>query len=316
MTTSRRLVWLTSCAVFLLTLLLSVWRNDFPACYHPDEPEKVAQVLSGHRDFHHPPLMLDAASGMLHLVSGDHQRASPLAVLVGRWLSAFYMATACALFTWVAGLYGGTLAAVFAGCLIAGNKQAVLAGHFFKEDPLFILGLALVFLAGAYRWRNRESWFSLVSLGAAAGFTAVTKYLGIVTLIYAIALELAIRRKSGGNLRFGWRLFILLLAAFLVIFFLSVSSGWNHLSAMTRAIIDAGWTAHVGNDGVGRQVPHLRYLGMFFLEPPLALIGFGLCWWSFARNARPIIDYADRWLLLCAPLVLLLIFSFSVITAV
>jgi hypothetical protein len=261
--------------------------------------------------------MLDAAASVLHLVSGDHQNATPDgAARIGRWLSAFYMAAACAVFTWLAGLYGGTLAAGFAACLIAGNKQAVLAGHFFKEDSLFALGLSLVLLAGAYHWRNRSSRFSLVTLGAATGFATATKYLGVVTLIYAVALHLTIWRTTNAPARFAWRSLILLLAAFALVFFLGVSSAWNQFPAMMRAIVEAGQTAHVGNLGVGAQVPHARYLGMFSIEPPLALIGLALCGWSFTRNARPITEYADRWLLLCAPLVLLLIFSLSAITAV
>jgi 4-amino-4-deoxy-L-arabinose transferase-like glycosyltransferase len=311
-----RSIWLLGGAVFVLALLFSIWRNDFPACYHPDEPEKVTQVLSGERNFRHPPLMLDAAALVLHLVRNDHQNATPDdTTRVGRWLSAFYMAAACAVFTWLAGFYGGTLAAVFAGLLLALNKQAALAGHFFKEDPLFALGLSLVLLAGAYRWRNRDSWVSLIVLGAAAGLAAATKYLGVVTLIYAVALELAICRTPGVS-NFARRVLILLLAAFALMFLFSVSSGWNHFPAVIRAIVEAGQTARVGNVGVGAKIPHARYLGMFFLEPPLALIGLAFLAWSLVRNARPIAECADRWLLFSAPFVLLFVFSFSAITAV
>lgn len=310
-----RLMWLPPCGAFILTLLLSVWHNDFPACYHPDEPEKVAQVLSGDRNFRHPPLMLDAASAVLHLVSDPRNATSDHVVQVGRWLSAFYMAAACAGFTWLAGLYGGTLGAVFAGCLLAGNTHALLAGHFFKEDPLFALGLSLTFLAGAYRWRNQLSWFSLITLGAAAGFAAGTKYLGIVALVYALILESAIRRTPHSAPHVARRLFLLLLSAFAVIFFLG-NSWWHRLPELWRAIFEAGQTAYVGNEGVGAKVPQAKYIGIFFLEPPLALLGLIVCVWTFKREARPIGPHVDRWLLLCAPAAFLLIFSFSTITAV
>ena len=310
---AMRLNWLVVFLVFILTLLLSLWRNDFPACYHPDEPEKVAQVLNGERNFHHPPLMLDAAAFVLHLVNGDH--GSDHIVRVGRWLSAFYMAAACAIFSWLADLYGGTLAAIFAAVLLALNKQAVLAGHFFKEDPLLAFGLALVFITGAYRWRNRSSWFSLIILGAAAGLATATKYLGIVTLIYAVVLELAIGRTNRTTPHFVWRLLILLIA-FALAFLLSVTSAWNHFPAMLRAVTEAGQTAHIGNEGVGAKVPQAQYVGMLFLEPPLALVGLAVGTWSLVRKARPTVEYADCWLLWCAPIVLLLLFSFSAITAV
>jgi hypothetical protein len=211
--------------------------------------------------------------------------------------------------------------------LLAFNKQAVLAGHFFKEDPLFALGLSLTLLAGACRWRNRSSWVSLIALGAAAGLATAAKYLGVVTLIYAVVLELAISRTAFGTNAsitptsrvvpdFARRVFILLLAALAAMFLFSVSSGWNHFPALMRAVVEGSQTARVGNDGIGAKIPHARYLGMFFLEPPFALIGLAFLGWSFVRNARPIAVYADRWLLFSAPFFLAIVFSFSAITAV
>lgn len=311
-----RLVWLPPCTVFILTFLLSLWANDFSACYHPDEPEKVAQVLNGRRNFRHPPLMLDAASAVLHLVSDPRGAASDQVVRVGRWLSAFYTAAACAGFTWLAKLYGGTLGAVFAGCLLAGNTHALLAGHFFKEDSLFALGLCLTFLAGAYRWRNQRGWFALIILGAAAGFAAGAKYLGIIALVYALILESAIRRRSSSASHVVWRLFLLLFSGLAVAFVLVIISGLHHLPELCRALFAAGQIAYAGNEGVGAKVPHAQYLGIFFLEPPLALLGLIVCVWTFKRDARPIVSYVDRWLLLYAPAAFLLIFSFSTITAV
>jgi 4-amino-4-deoxy-L-arabinose transferase-like glycosyltransferase len=311
-----RLTCLAACTVFIFTLLLSVWHNDFPARYHPDEPDKVAQVLSGERNFHHPPLMLDAAVAVLRLVSGDQLATPENAVRVGRWLSAFYIAAACAVFTVIAGLYEGPLAALFAGCLLASNTDAVLAGHFFKEDPLFALGLSLTLLAGAYRWKNRPGRFSLVALGAAAGFAAATKYLGVLALIYAIALEVMLAHQTKPASRLPWRLLVIVLTAFAVVFLLCISSWWGRFPAMWRALFEASQTAYLGNYAIGAQVPHLRFVGMFFIEPPLALLGFVLYWWAWSRRKRSIFQYTDHWLLLCAPLILVLVFSFSTITAV
>jgi hypothetical protein len=307
---------LLACAVFVLMLLFSLWRNDFPARYHPDEPEKVAQVLSGDRNFRHPPLMLDVVSLVLHLVSGP-ARATPQGVVqMGRCISAIYMAGACATLTWLAGFYGGTLAAAFAAVLLAGNTHAVLAGHFLKEDPLFALGLSLVLLAGAYRWKDFPSRFSVLALGAAAGFAMATKYLGVVAFFYAVAMEIALPRTGDSVRRLPRRLLTVFLTAFVVLLFFSSASWWNHFPAMSGALFDAGQTAYRGNYGIGAKVPHAHYLGMFFLEPPLALVGVALCGWTFARETRSGGQSMDRWLLFAAPFALLLVFSFSAITAV
>lgn len=307
---------LFACAVFVLMLLFSLWHNVFPAHYHPDEPEKVAQVLSGDRNFRHPPLMLDVVSLVLHLVS-DPARITPEGVAqIGRYLSAIYMAGACAILTWLAGFYGGTLAAGFAAILLAGNTQAVLAGHFLKEDPLFALGLSLVLLAGAFRWKYFPSRFSLFALGTAAGFAMATKYLGVVALVYAAAIEMALPQVGDLARPRAGRLLTVLLSAFVALLFLSISSWWNHFSAMSAAVFEAGQTAYRGNYGIGTKVPHAHYLGMFFLEPPLVLVGVALCGWTFARETRCAAGSMDRWLLFAVPFALLLVFSFSAITAV
>jgi hypothetical protein len=310
---SMRPVSIVASVAFILTLLLCLWHNNFPASYHPDEPEKVAQVLSGDRNFRHPPLMLDAAARVLHLVSGPQPATPDRTVQIGRLLSAFYVAAACAIFTWLAGFYGGALAAGFAACLLAGNWHALLAGHFFKEDSLFAFGLSLTFLTGALRWRNHEYWLSLIALGAAAGFAAATKYLGVFAIFYVSALEVMLPGRVARPVR---RLLMLLLMAVGMVFLLSVHSWWNRFPTVSHAVAEAGQTAYLGNYAIGTKVPHLKYIGMFFLEPPLALVGFALCWRTFARRMRPIRQHIDCWLLFCAPLVLLLIFSFSTITAV
>jgi hypothetical protein len=310
---SMRSVGLVAFLVFVLSLALAGWHNDFPPSYHPDEPEKVAQVIDGHRDFHHPPLMLDAATAVLHLVSNRDAITSDRVAQVGRCLSAFYMGAACGVFTLLAGFYGGSLAAIFAACLLAGNAHAVLAGHFFKEDSLFALGLSLTFLAGAYRWRGHLNWLSLIILGATAGFTTASKYIGVLALIYAVVLELSLSRRVA---RTGLRLYVLFATAVAAVFLLSVHSWWNRFPAIWRALFEAGQTAYLGNYGVGTKVPHLRFVGMLFLEPPLALLGLLLCWWQWVGQSRPIRQQMDRWLLLSAPVFLLLVFSFSTITAV
>ncbi len=301
-------------AAFFATLLLAVWHNDFPGYYHPDEPTKVAQLLSDDRNFNHPPLMLSLASATLRL--SDLTAEPDRIVQVGRWLSAIEIAAANGLFTLVAGIYGGALAAALAAALLTVNPQAVLAGHFFKEDPLLLLGFALTALAGAWRWRTPGSRFSLPLLGCAAGIAISSKYLGAMALAHALALEACLPAAATGERRLD-RVLRLGLAAQGAVLLLNAVPLIAHLPELGEALAQVGRVAREGNDAVGARVPHLQFVGMFLANSsPLVLAGFLLAAWELRRagwqGARVA---ADRWLLVLAPLALIALHSFSALVA-
>ncbi len=58
---------------------LGVFHNDFPCEYHPDEPSKVAQLLDGTRNYHHPPLMLTLADAAARVGGVAREPARPRA---------------------------------------------------------------------------------------------------------------------------------------------------------------------------------------------------------------------------------------------
>ena len=69
--------------LFALTLGLDTRHNDFPFTYHPDEGGKVAQVLLGSRNYHHPLLLLSdhglRLAGRFHGArSANHRPDRPL----------------------------------------------------------------------------------------------------------------------------------------------------------------------------------------------------------------------------------------------
>ncbi len=297
-----------------LMFVLSIIHNDFPFEYHPDEPSKVAQLVSGTRNYNHPPLMLTLTAGTTRLL-GISPRAENFA-RVGRTLSAVYLAGAVACLTIVAGCYGGTAGAAGAAVALGTNAQAVLAGHFFKEDALFTLGLALTFVAGAVHWRRRGRR-SLLALGAAAGLAVSSKYVGGLAVLYALTLtalaaggaEENRRRMPWTNL--GW-------CALAVAGVVGCCNGWALAEHFEQ--IRLGWSKGVaavegGNQGVGAKVPHLQFVGMFFWFTPVpVLVGAAVFWGELRR--WPFRQHADRWLTGLAPLWLLAVFSFSASTAV
>ncbi len=284
---------------------LGMFHHDFPCEYHPDEPSKVAQLLDGTRNYHHPPLMLTLADAAARLV-GTPRDPESLA-RVGRTLSAAYLAGAVALLTVLAGIYGGTRSAVVtAAAALATNAQAVLAAHFFKEDALFVLALALTFVAGAVHWRRR-GWLDGLALGAAAGLAISSKYVGVLAVIYALVLAAAVKKPKA----VAW----CALGMAAVIALCNGAALWGHFDT-----IRAGWrlgvsTAQAGNGGVGVQVPHWQFVGMLFVATPLPVL-LGAAWFWADLRRFPFREHADRWLAGLSPLWLTAVFSFSASTAV
>ncbi len=294
---------------------LGVFHNDFPCEYHPDEPSKVAQLIDGTRNYHHPPLMLTLADAAARF-GGVPRQPGDLA-RVGRLLSAAYLAGAVALLTVLAGVYGGTRGSVVTAATALGtNAQTVLAGHFFKEDALFALALALAFVAGAVHWRRRGRWDGL-ALGAAAGLAVSSKYVGGLAVIYAFALA-ALAAGEGGRWKGGRMAAALTWCALGIAATVALCNG-----AALRGHFDTireGWrlglsTVQQGNGGVGAQVPHPQFVGMLFVTTPLPVLLGAVMFWAGLRK-YPFRAHADRWLAGLSPLWLTAIFSFSASTAV
>ena len=307
---SKRLIGALSCAVFLTVFGLSALNNDFPFEYHPDEPSKVAQVLSGERNYHHPALMLTLTAAALHVAHVDPRPQN--VARVGRYLSAVYMAGAAAFLTALAGIYGGSLGAAGTGTVLGTNWQVILAGHFFKEDSLFTLGLAATCFCGALYWRRRNLADAAL-LGLAAGLTFSSKYIGMIAVLYAFALvTLAAWPK---DVRRSWSALGACAAAVLgIILICNGSALFFHFTELRQGIALGLNVARHGNQSIGSQVPHAQFIGMFFLTPFPVLAGAMVFWWDLRQH--PLRSHADRWLLGLAPLGLLAIFSFSVSTAV
>ncbi len=293
---------------------LGVFHHDFPCEYHPDEPSKVAQLLDGTRNYHHPPLMLTLADAAAR-VGGVARQPEDLA-RVGRTLSAAYLAGAVALLVVLAGIYGGTRASVVTAAAALGtNAQTVLAGHFFKEDALFALTLAATFVAGAIHWRRRGA-LDRLALGAAAGLAVSSKYVGVLAVIYALVLAALAagseaKRKGGTPAAVGW----CVLGITATIALCNGAALWEHFDAIRE-----GWrlgisTVQSGNGGVGAQVPHWQFVGMLFVTTPLPVLLGAVVFWADLRN-HPFRTHADRWLAGLSPLWLTAVFSFSASTAV
>ena len=310
------IVRLAMLAAFATTLALGSLHADFPFIYHPDEPAKLAQVLTGQRNFNHPPFMLTLTRAVLDL--GGITPTAPDAVRVGRWVSAAALALAAAGLTWLAGVYGGPGGAVCAAAALSTDAQVALAGHFFKEDALFALGFALTFCAGALHWRRRGT-DTLLALGAAAGLAVSAKYVGGLAVGYALILA-ALAASPPDEAKGGWRVRArasgaCALAAAAVFGLLNGVPLATHFEQFRRGLTLGLSVWENGNRSVGSRVPNLTFVGMFFLFTPLPVMAGAAAFWAGLRR-HAFRTHADRWLAGLSPLWLLVAFSFSASTAV
>ena len=302
-------ILLAALAAFAATHVLGLWRNDFPALYHADEPDKVTQVLSGARNFHHPPLMLEAVDALRRAAPQPDDPAT--VARIGRTLSAGALAAANAALTLLAGLYGGPLAAILAAGLLVANPHGLTAGHYFKEDSLLALGLALALAVAAKRARSPGVGWSLL-LGLAAGLAASTKHIGWIALVHALALECLLPADRRAR-----RIGLVVLGALTAWVALNIGPILWHPDEFRAALGFTGKVVSMGNSAVGTRVPHLIAVGMFFLHTPIVvLLGLPLGWRAWWRDFPSGRAHADRWLLAIFPLALVGVFSFSASTAV
>ena len=298
--------WLLAVVIFAAALTLYTRHNDFPYTYHPDERGKAFQLVEKSRNFHHPLLLLNLTDWAARLTGTE--RTPQKLVVVGRWVSAAFAAGAIAALALIAWLHYGALAGWAAGLLLLFEAELFKTAHYLKEDPALLFGLALSLLA-AHLWWQRPGRGTLQFLGVACALAAAGKYLGIVTLIFA--LPLVWRRTSDDPalaLRTRWKVFA---AAFGIAFLLAnlpfpvskISSPFRQIGREMEGVVG-------GHRGLTREVPHAIYLGALRGNTPLPIAicaaAYVILLAATARRRSPV-----EWLTVLFPAAYLAMLSFS-----
>jgi len=210
----RRLLPLALAAVLLFagTLWLDTRQNGFPFFYHPDERNKVDQLITGVLNFHHPLLMLGTADFAKKLL-GVPDKEQTLVVL-GRWCSAFFAAAGVLCLALLGWRERGWAGFWIVGLLLLTQHQVYELAHYFKEDTSLFFAMALTFLA-LHIHHRRPGWGTSLFAGAACGLCLSAKYLGAVMLIPAAVILGAAQRggRARGSQWLGFAIGFLALAA-------------------------------------------------------------------------------------------------------
>jgi hypothetical protein len=195
-----------------------------------------------------------------------------------------------------------------AGLAVAFQEDLFEMAHYMKEDPALLFGLSLALFA-AHVWWRRPGKPSLLFLAIACGLAASGKYLGIVSL--GFALPLVIWHRASDPILVRAARVKMFAVAFLITFLICNIPifGWQ-VSSPFRSIGNEMHGVAGGHQGLTRKVPHAEYLVSLKNKVPPVLAGlaavYALALLATARRRTP-----PEWVTLLFPLAYLAMISCS-----
>ena len=287
-------------AVFFLLALVFMGRNlDFSAFAHPDERNKIAQIIEGRYNFNHPLLMLNTVKVATEAV--DKAQDFEFVKLAGRWSSVIFASLSVGLLVLVTGrLYGAFIAAA-SGVFLLSNPHLFDLAHYFKEDPALLFGISLSLFA-MLCFSLQPSLYAAIFLGLATSCAVSGKYAGALVLPFSAFLVFKCSQNRTRDL-----LFMLAAcgAGFLLInlpAFLALGSASNSLDR------EIGLLTGTKNE-VSRSVPHGVYSNVYWQSSTPVLIGL-LAIYAFSLVRRRFRLTPMEWVMVLLPVVYILILSF------
>ena len=259
---SRRLLPLAFAAVLLFgaNLWLDTRQNTFPFFYHPDEPDKVDQLITGKWNFHHPLLMLGTAETAKRMLGVPDQEQR--LVVLGRWCSALFASGGVVFFALLGWRVRGWAGFWITGLLLVTQHQVFELAHYFKEDTALFFAEGMAFLA-LHIFHRRPGWRAALFAGGACGLCLSAKYLGAVMLIPAAVILAAAHRGK----RTGWLESVWFLAAFLTVAAAVNAPVFGHLDVFTHSFGRETDLVEQGQRGyTGGQVAIFDYLHIFVAD--------------------------------------------------
>lgn len=287
-------------AVFLLLALAWFGRHlDFTAFAHPDERNKIAQIVEGRYNFNHPLLMLNS----VRIFTEGIGRAKDFEFvkLAGRWSSVVFASLGVALLVLVTGrLYGRWIAAA-AGVFLLSNPHLFDLAHYFKEDPAFLFGVGFSLFAMLV-FSDRPGPGAALFLGLAISCAVSGKYAGALVIPFSAYLVFACSKSRARDLAL---MLGACAAGFLLInlpAFLALGSASNSLNREIGLLTGE-------KKGVSRSVPHGVYSNVYWQSSTPILIGL-LAIYGYSLYKRGFrLGPAER-ILVLLPVVYILVLSF------
>jgi hypothetical protein len=291
--------WSMAAVFFLLALVFMGRSLDFSAYAHPDERNKIAQIVEGRYNFHHPLLMLNSVRVFTEAIgkSLDFEFVK----LAGRWSSVFFTSFAVMFLVLLSGRLHGRLIGAAAGVFLLSNPHLFDLAHYFKEDPALLFGISLSLIAMLI-FSERPGYGAGIFLGLATSCAFSGKYAGALVIPFSIYIVLAASKNRVPDLAAMLAAFAMGCLLINLPAFLAMGSASNSLDR------EIGLLTGVTKE-VSRSVPHGVYSNVYWqsstpvLVGLLALYGFGLARQRF--RLRPI-----EWVVVLFPVVYIAMLSF------
>lgn len=278
-------------ASFYASFWLFTRSNHSPYLYHPDEPEKAAQVYRNYRNYRHPQLLLEVSTAATTLLgTPDDPQAT---AEVGRDVSAAFAAMAVTLLAMLGYQVAGLGGAIAAALLVGTCPFLLVNAHYMKEDCALIMGLAMVAVAAVQMIRADSPGRRFCAaglLGFACAVATSAKYVGVMTVLPAIPLVL-------GRRPWWSRATLHRLAVFFIAFFIeTLAINYRtlfELGIFANSMKWHGATPLLGHAGVKMVFPSAYYLIVihrqvgWHVEALLAMTIFVIVW---SRRLRTL-DY-------------------------
>ena len=277
--------------IFIAGMIIYTHNNDFPYFYHTTEPSKIQQITDHKYNFNHPLLMLNSAS-VAAFVSGAETEQEK--VVAGRTVSAVYAALTVVLLAICVHLFAGFAASMLSGIFLLMSPKMIGLSHYFKEDPTFLFGIALSFLAFILLFR-RKTYLTLIAAAAASAIAASGKYVGFVFLPVGIFICAAIDvANSSAEAVPAKKRIVTFVTVFLTVFivmniqvFFSIPQIIDRLFPLvskTAAKSGAGIVAFTGHGGAQVARPLAKYCETFFSQTtiliPILALGYAVFFYA------------------------------------
>ena len=186
-------IWVAALC-FGVALLFYSGHLDFSGYAHPDEPNKISQIMRNEYNFHHPMMMIRS----VHLTTNWFGKSSDFEFvkLAGRWGGVICASISVALLVLINGRLYGRFIAAATGIFVLSNPHLFDLAHYFKEDPWVLFGISLTLLAMLIHSEARGALSSCL-LGFAASIAISSKYSAVLVLpfVFYILLSSSIYKK-------------------------------------------------------------------------------------------------------------------------
>jgi len=282
--------------IFVVSFLVYTHNNDFSYLYHTTEETKIAQITTHEYNLYHPLLMLDTAEVIARLSGAETYQEK---VIAGRLASAIFASSSVIILMIIAHMISGIAGAVAAGILLPFSPMMIRLSHYFKEDPTFVFGITLSFLAVAVYYR-KSSFRNFIFMILAMVIAASGKYVGFALLPMGIAVAILrpyrqkFRAAASATKRIGIFLSVYIVSYLVMNFqiFMRIDYIMQKLFpkvAATAAKKQDGIVALSGHGGAMVTHPWIEYIRYFFNQTgiviPLLVVAY-LVYFAFTFRKR------------------------------